>query len=153
MLAAGESAEVRDGERVVAVAGRLAEPVAALVDAPAPLYVAEVDLSAARRGVSAGSFKPVSRFPAVPADLTVRHALTLPYADLEAAIRAAGPIFLEDVEPLVRYRGEGVGADEVKTTVRLTYRLAERSLTQDEVNQAHFALMETLTARLGVSFQ
>ena len=52
----------------------------------------------------------------------------------------------------MRYRGKGVGADEVKTTLRLTYRQRERSLTQDEVNQAQFALMEALTARLGVSF-
>jgi len=35
----------------------------------------------------------------------------------------------------------------------LVYRLAERSLTQDEVNAAHFALMEELGRRLPVSFQ
>ena len=53
---------------------------------------------------------------------------------------------------MVRYQGEGVGAGEVKTTVRLTYRHAERSLTQDEVNAAHFAVMDALARQLGVSF-
>jgi phenylalanyl-tRNA synthetase beta chain len=53
---------------------------------------------------------------------------------------------------VVRYRGEGVASDEVKTTVRLTYRHGERSLTQDEVNAAHFALMDRLGRELAVSF-
>jgi phenylalanyl-tRNA synthetase beta chain len=62
------------------------------------------------------------------------------------------PEILERVEPVVRYRGEQVGPDEVKTTLRLTYRHRERSLTQEEVNAAHFALMEALAAKLSVSF-
>jgi phenylalanyl-tRNA synthetase beta chain len=89
----------------------------------------------------------------VTADLTVRHELSLSYAELLAAVRAAGSEWLEDVSPVVRYRGEGVGADEVKTTLRLVYRHPERSLTQDEVNAAHFTLMGTLARRLAVSFQ
>jgi len=36
--------------------------------------------------------------------------------------------------------------------VRLTYRHGERSLTQDEVNAAHFALMDRLGRELAVSF-
>jgi phenylalanyl-tRNA synthetase beta subunit len=52
----------------------------------------------------------------------------------------------------VRYRGEGVGREEVKTTLRLTYRHPDRSLTQDEVNAGHFAVMDALTKQLGVGF-
>ena len=40
----------------------------------------------------------------------------------------------------------------MKTTVRITYRHADRSLTQDEVNAAHFTLMDALARDLGVSF-
>lgn len=152
VLAPGEAAEVLVDDQVVAVAGRLAEPVAAVVAAPAPLLVAEVDLDRAGLGRQA-SYHAIPRFPAVVADLTVRHQVTLSYATLEAEIRAAGPDWLEAVTPVVRFQGQGVAAGEVKTTVRMTYRLADRSLTQDEVNQAHFTLMETLAARLGVSFQ
>jgi phenylalanyl-tRNA synthetase beta chain len=152
VLAPGEAAEVLAGEQVVAVAGRLAEAVAALVDAPAALLVAEVDLD---RAGQAGKpvHRAVPRFPPVVADLTVRHPVDLSYAALEGAIRSAGPAFLEDLAPVVRYQGEGVAAGEVKTTLRLTYRLPDRSLTQDEVNQAHFALMAALANALGVSFQ
>jgi phenylalanyl-tRNA synthetase beta chain len=152
LLAPGEGGEVVAGDRVVAVGGRLAEPVAEAFGLPAPLWVAEVDLGAAA-AERVPTFQPLPRFPAVTADLTVRHKLSLSYAELAAAVRTAASEWLEAVFPVVRYRGEGVGADEVKTTVRLVYRHPERSLTQDEVNAAHFALMDTLARTLAVSFQ
>ncbi|TFG39379.1 MAG: hypothetical protein E4H44_02210, partial [Candidatus Aminicenantes bacterium] len=40
----------------------------------------------------------------------------------------------------------------VRTTLRLTYRAADRSLTQDEVNEQQEALREGLSRRLGVTF-
>jgi phenylalanyl-tRNA synthetase beta chain len=151
VLARGEGAEVvRDG-RVLAVAGRLAEAIAAQVEAPAPLWVAEIDLACvAERDVP--TYRPLPRFPAVTSDLTVRHKQDLAYDRLVAAIRAAAPPWLESVTPVVRYQGEGVGPGEVKTTVRLVYRNPERSLTQDEVNAAHFEVMDSLARELGVTF-
>ena len=152
VLAAGEGAEVvRDG-RVIGVAGRLSDAAAAAFDVPSELWVAEIDLSAAGAAARVPAFEPLPRFPAVTADLTVRHKLALSYEQLVAAITAAAPPWLEGVVPVVRYQGEGVAPDEVKTTVRLTYRQAERSLTQDEVNAAHFALMDRLARELAVSF-
>ena len=152
VLATGECAEVvRDG-RVIGIAGRLADAAATAFDLPAAAWVAEIDLTAAEAAARVPEFEPLPRFPAVTADLTVRHKLALPYEQLVAAITAAAPEWLESVAPVVRYRGEGVGRDEVKTTVRLTYRHGERSLTQDEVNTAHFALMDKLGRELAVSF-
>ena len=151
VLAAGEGAEVVQDGRVIAVAGRFADGVAAF-DLPAPVWVAEIDLAAVAAAAHVPAFEPLPRFPAVAADLTVRHKVSLQYAELVAGVTAAGPAWLESVAPVVRYRGEGVAPDEVKTTVRLTYRHPERSLTQDEVNAAHFALMDRLGRELSVSF-
>jgi phenylalanyl-tRNA synthetase beta chain len=151
VLAGGEGAEVTVGGAVVAVAGRLADPLATLLELDAPAWVAELDLAAAV-APAVPAFQALPRFPAVAADLTIRHRLALPYAELVAAIRRDGPPWIEEVAPIARYRGEGVASDEVKTTVRIVYRHAERSLTQDEVNAAHFTLMDALARDLGVSF-
>lgn len=151
VLTPGQGAEIAVGSDVVGIAGRLAEGVEALFESPSPLWVAEIDL--ARAGdIGRVTFTPLPRFPAVPADLTVRHGLDLEYRRLVEAIRAAAPDWLESVSPVVRYRGEGVGPGEVKTTLRLVYRHPERSLTQDEVNAAHFALMDRLAEDLGVTY-
>ena len=152
VLAVGSGAGVFAGDQLVGIAGRLAESVSSLVDCPQALWVAEIDLGhVGARTVP--TVRPLPRFPAVVADLTVRHARAVAYAELVAAVRAAAPDWLEAVQPVVQFKGAGVAADEVKTTLRLVYRLAERSLTQDEVNAAHFALMEELGRRLPVSFQ
>lgn len=151
LLAPGEGAEVQRGVHTVAVAGRLADSVAAQLDVPGPLWVAEVDLQAAGGG-GAVEFRPLPRFPAVTADVTIRHPLELPYQALVERLRAVAPAWLEGVVPVARYRGEGVGVGEVKTTLRVTYRHGERSLTQEEVNAAHFAALERLAAELGVRF-
>jgi phenylalanyl-tRNA synthetase beta chain len=152
VLAPGEGAEVVARGEVIAVAGKLAEEAATVFDLPGSLWVAEIDLAAAAERPQP-RFVALPRFPAVVADLTVRHRLDLGYEALATAVRGAGPAWLESVAPVVRYRGEGVGADEVKTTLRLVYRHPERSLTQDEVNAAHFALMGRLAGELAVSFQ
>jgi phenylalanyl-tRNA synthetase beta chain len=151
VLQTGHGAEiVRDG-RVIGIAGRLADDVATLLEVPAPLWVAEIDLAAAVAAPTVAFASP-PRYPAVVSDLTVRHRLDLTFERLIGAVRAAAPAWLESVVPVVRYRGEGVGPDEVKTTLRLTYRHPDRSLTQDEVNAGHFAVMDALTKQLGVSF-
>jgi phenylalanyl-tRNA synthetase beta chain len=151
VLAGGQAAEIVLGENVAGIAGRLGDDIARHLETPAPLWVAEIDLACAG-DPAVPTFRPLPRFPAVVADLTVRHHLSLPYAELVAAVCDSGPEWLEEVAPVARYRGAGVGDEEVKTTLRLTYRQAERSLTQEEVNEAHFALMESLARELGVSF-
>ncbi|MDW7967003.1 MAG: phenylalanine--tRNA ligase subunit beta [Thermoanaerobaculum sp.] len=140
----------RDGE-VVGVLGQLHATIQKLFDAPKPLWALELVLDPTA-APPVPTFAELARHPAVVADLTVRHPVTLPYAQLVATLWAVAPGILERVEPLVRYRGEQVGPEEVKTTLRLTYRHPERSLTQEEVNAAHFALMDQLAAHLGVSF-
>ncbi len=140
----------RDGA-TVGVLGKLSPKVQSLFDAPRPLWAVELSLDTVTTPMPP-KFQELSRYPAVVADLTVRHPLSLPYGELVATLWSLAPEILERVEPVVRYRGEQVAADEVKTTLRLTYRHRDRSLTQEEVNAVHFALMEQLAARLGVSF-
>lgn len=152
LLAPGEAAVIIVEGQEIGVAGRLADAVVAGVESPLPLWVAEIDLGCVA-AAPRPTMRPIPRFPAVEADLTVRHARSLSYAELVSAIQKASPPWLEDVQPVVQYAGEGVAAGELKTTLRLVYRLVDRSLTQDEVNQAHFALMEELARRLAVSFQ
>lgn len=147
----GLGAVMRLGDEVMGALGRLKDQVGRLWEAPVPLWALELKL---KPGLFLGvpRFQELPRFPAVVADLTVRHSLRLPYAKLVATVWQFAPPFLERVEPLVRYRGEKLGPDEVKTTVRLTYRHHQRTLSQEEVNAAHFALMDNLAAALGISF-
>ncbi|MBW2278569.1 MAG: hypothetical protein JRF63_13840, partial [Deltaproteobacteria bacterium] len=48
-----------------------------------------------------------------------------------------------------RYRGEGVPAGAVNTTIYFRYNSADRSLTQDEVNERHHRLVLELDEVFG----
>ena len=99
-----------------------------------------------------------SRFPGIGVDLTLTHALSVPWADIRAAIvalAATGAMEDEAARDLVdfglkdRYRGPGVPAGAVNTTLYFLYNSRQRSLTQEEVNGRHLALAAELQRRFG----
>jgi phenylalanyl-tRNA synthetase beta chain len=113
-----------------------------------PLYVAEIAAEALdAEGPVDLRIDPPSRFPGIDADVTLTHALDVPWAAIEAAIRETAGVSAPDLVSFgltVRYRGEGVPAGAVNTTIHFFYNSRERSLTQEEVN----AQQQTLTADL-----
>ncbi len=125
--------------------GRLAASAAAF-----PLFVAELLLDRLPVGRGGLRVQPPSRFPGIDADLTLTHALDLPWRELAATIDAA------EVEDLLRftlkdrYQGAGIPEGAVATTIAFHYNAPERSLTQEEVNARHLALAGDLERRFAV---
>jgi len=140
------------GERIVGYAGLVAPGVAKKWDIKAPVYVAELDLDAAAETILLPKFVELPRHPAVTADMTVEHAVELSYAELDSVVRELAGDLVERIELQGRYAGKGLPPGAVRTTLRLTYRAADRSLTQNEVNETQEALRERLSERLGVAF-
>ncbi len=133
-------------------AGRIAGGLAARWDVKIPVFVAELDLGAAAAEPPMPRFEALPRFPAVVADMTVEHPSTLDFADLEKAVRKLAADLVEGIELRARYAGKGLPEGSVRTTLRVIYRAADRSLTQGEVNERQSALRAGLAERLGVSF-
>ena len=115
------------------------------------MYAAELDLTKISEP-DVQRYRELARFPAVAADMTVEHPDDLEFSVLSETVRSLASDDVESIDLLDRYTGEGIGQGAVRTTLRLVYRRPERSLTQDEVNQAQEALRSELAARLGVSF-
>jgi phenylalanyl-tRNA synthetase beta subunit len=84
--------------------------------------------------------------------MTVEHSVELEFADLLESVRKLASDRVSSIELKDRYVGPNVGADLVRTTLRLVYRHSGRSLTQDEVNDDQNRLRDGLAERLGVQF-
>jgi phenylalanyl-tRNA synthetase beta chain len=140
------------GEGVVGCAGMAAKKVARQWDIKVPVYAAELDLAVAANEPPLPRFVELPRIPAVTADMTVEHSTELSYAELHQAVQELTGELVETIDFQARYAGKGLPQGAVRTTLRLTYRAADRSLTQTEVNERQEALREGLTQRLGVSF-
>jgi phenylalanyl-tRNA synthetase beta chain len=102
------------------------------------VYGGEVDLatltSASQERTSV--IQPLPRFPSVVRDVSIVIDERLPAAEVRGTIRASAPSTLVSIREFDRYRGQGVPAGQVSLSLRLTFRDAERTLTDGEVQQA-----------------
>jgi phenylalanyl-tRNA synthetase beta chain len=107
----------------------------------------EIDLAALLAAASAGEeiYEDVTSFPAVYQDL----AVVVPAQTSSAAVRdvvvAAGGELLRSAEVFDLYEGEQLGDDRKSLALRLEFRAADRTLTDEEVA----GLRGGIEARLG----
>jgi len=121
----------------------------ALDDPPYALYGAEVEIAALTVGERFSVVSTPSRLPGVAVDLTMTHSTGVAWRDIEAAVAAAAVPDLVDFGLKDRYEGQGVPEGAVNTTAFFVYNAADRSLTQEEVNQRQQALTASLEAEFG----
>ena len=150
-LAAGRAAVVYVSGGVAGWVGVLEPALAASWDLVDPV-VADLDLGvlAAALPPAETSVEPPSKFPGSEVDLTATHALSLPWAALEAAVRSGAPAELVAIEAKGRYRGPGVPDGFVKTTLTLRFGSPRGSLAREDVNGWRDAAARRLLALEGV---
>jgi phenylalanyl-tRNA synthetase beta chain len=142
----GTGAEWLDaGGEVVGWFGRLAG-----VEAPYPLFAAELALDRLPLELAPRPVVPPPRLPGVIADLTLTHASELAWAELAAAIAEHRRPPLVGFRLKDRYDGPPVPAGAVATTITFEYHGGERTLTQEEVNERHAAIAAELERRHGI---
>jgi phenylalanyl-tRNA synthetase beta chain len=141
-VVAGTGAELVVAGSAVGWLGRLDAP-----EEREPLYAAEIETAVLAGAERFYDVAAPSRFPAVEADLTLTHPLSLPWAEIAAAIEELRPETLVDFWLQDRYTGEGVPEGAVNTTIGFRYNAPDRSLSQDEVNELHSALSAELARR------
>ena len=146
---AGAQLATDDGV-VIGLAGILSREYVERWELRHEVVVAELDLGLAGE-LPLPRFEALRRFPSVVVDMTVEQPTTLSYADLDATVRELAGEWVEELGLVARFVPQDrIGV--VRTTLRLVYRHADRSLTQEEVNSAQVDLRAKLSERLGVTF-
>jgi phenylalanyl-tRNA synthetase beta chain len=144
-----ESATVHLGRFQLGEFGQLLPPLARQYDLRDAVLLAELnlDLLLARRN-PAKSFRPLPAFPAIRRDV----AMILPEATTHEAVlqvvKQAKPANLETTELFDVFRGKNVPPGQKSMAYAFTYRHAERTLTDAEVNAAHEKMVAQLKQRL-----
>lgn len=116
-----------------------------------PVFAAELDL-VALQSVAPGTprFQPLDRFPSVTRDVALIVPDSLSHAAIEQALASAKEPLLRSVH-LFDVFVDPTGKKSLAYS--LTYRAADRTLTQDEVNAAHQRLKTRLVEKCGVSLR
>ncbi len=150
VLRSGTILALQTDEGVVGVAGQVADDA---VDSPAwaaPAFALEIRLTDAMAVPRRPTLTPVPTQPASDRDLALLMPESLPAARVEATLReAAGPL-LEGVAVFDVYRGRGVPQGMRSIAYRLVFRHAERTLKDEEVDQAIDRVLDRLREVHGV---
>jgi phenylalanyl-tRNA synthetase beta chain len=111
----------------------------------------EIDLSALLRRAATGDLplRAIPRHPSVVRDLSIVVPERLPAAEVRGTIRSNAPTTLAAIGEFDRYTGKGVPEGHVSLSIRLTFRHADRTLTDGEVQQAVDAIVASLATRHG----
>jgi phenylalanyl-tRNA synthetase beta chain len=143
---AAATVESPDG-RVLAVVGLATASQRERRKTSEEIFVGEIVVEAIPSRRVRARFAPYSSYPPIEADLSFTHARTKPWSEIEGFVRGRGLAHLEDMRLVDRYEGGNVAEGEVKTTIRLTFRCADRTLEQEEVNREVLRLAEALGRR------
>jgi phenylalanyl-tRNA synthetase beta chain len=123
----------------------------------ARIFFAEIDLQQwLSRAPQPERYRPVPLFPAIRRDVAVVVEKAMPETKVEATIHQAKAPNLEKVHLFDLFldpKGEKIAAGQKSLAYALTYRAADRTLTEREVNDAHSLVRNKLVADLACTFR
>ncbi len=147
-LRAGQAAEIAiHGTRVGSI-GRLAENIAADYKFRQPVYVGEIDLTALLEIKELPVlYSALPRFPSILRDVSFLVDRKITVGELLLALNKLRTSKCIGAEFVGTYEGEGIPEDKRSVTIRLEYRAEDRTLRDEEVDEIHWPLVETLKKR------
>jgi phenylalanyl-tRNA synthetase beta chain len=125
--------------------GRLAESLATSYKFRQPVYVAELDLTAlldSERGPT--QYAPLPRYPAVVRDVTLLVSRDVTFAEVVRFVDSEQIANYAGVKLVGIYEGKNIPEDKRSMTLRMEYRSDERTLRDEEVEERHRELIDSL---------
>ena len=145
-LRAGQAAAITlpDGAAIGSI-GRLAESIASSYKFRQAVYVAELDFTSllASEG-RAIQYAPLPRYPAVVRDVTLLVGRDVTFANLVQAVDSQAIADYQGTRLVGVYEGANIPEDKRSITLRLEYRSSDRTLRDNEVEERHSALIDSL---------
>jgi phenylalanyl-tRNA synthetase beta chain len=151
----GGAATLKLGSSDVGVLGEVHPHVRESFDLPPqPVLFLELDLEELLAQVEPIRYlQPISRFPAIAQDMSLVVDEDIPAQQVRDLIRVAGGLLLAEVTLFDVYRGEPIPPGKKSLAYSLTYRHAERTLTDAEVAKVHEKIAKQLGRDIGAELR
>lgn len=132
----GRSAEIYVNRNLIGYLGEVHPEVARSFDVSERMYIAEINVDMINKLADYGyTFTAISNYPPIERDIAVVVDESVLAGDLLACVRKGGGNLLVDAKIFDIYRNkEALGENKKSVAISLVFRLAERTLTDDEVN-------------------
>jgi phenylalanyl-tRNA synthetase beta chain len=114
-----------------------------------PLFVAEINLNDAMQFETKKSrIHPICNFPSTTRDWTVTVKEGLSFAKLQETCHKAAPLWLQEIRLISIYHDESKDTKAQNFTLRFTYQSEDKTLTFEEVQEAHLKLINKALEQL-----
>jgi len=132
--------------------GQLSPALAKKYDLRDAVFLAELRLDELiTRGNRSKSFKPLPQFPASRRDVAMLVPEATTHDAVLLAVKQAKPANLESVVLFDIFRGKNVPEGQKSMAYAFTYRGADKTLTDTEINTAHARVVEAFKTQLQAS--
>ncbi|MDE7328710.1 MAG: phenylalanine--tRNA ligase subunit beta [Clostridia bacterium] len=147
----GRSAEIYAGKERLGYLGEVHPQVANAFDVSDRLYIAEIDVDKLNKAADFSyAFAAISSYPPIERDIAIVVDESVLAGDILACVRKGGGNLLVDTKIFDIYRNESViGKDKKSVAINLVFRLADRTLTDDEVNAKINRILNKLSGEFG----
>ena len=98
-------------------------------------------------------YTPLPKYPAMSRDIALLADEDMTVDQIEDVIRQAGTEILRAIRLFDIYRGKQVQEGKKSMAFSLTYRAADRTLTDEDVQAVHSNVLEALKEKLGVTLR
>lgn len=132
----GRSADIYVGKNLIGYLGEVHPEVAKSFDVSERMYIAELNVDMLNKLADCSyEFVAISNYPPIERDVAVVVDESVLAGDLLACVRKGGGNLLVDAKIFDIYRNKEVlGENKKSVAISLVFRLAERTLTDEEVN-------------------
>ena len=154
MLHPGKSCGVFSGEEKVGFLGEIHPDLLIRLDLTGPILVCELDLDFLAAHFSAKApFRSIPRFPSSSRDVAFVIRREMESREVLRPAKDSHEELLEKVQIFDVYEGASIPAGMKSLGVRFSYRCADRTLTDDEVNEVHAKIVQKIVYATGGSIR
>lgn len=150
----GRCATVYAGGKKLGVLGQIHPGVCANFKIDTEVYVAVLDFEVIAEQFTADrQYKVLPKFPAVTRDIAVTVDKAVPVGDIVKVIKAQKTDIIEDYKLFDVYEGKQVGEGKKSVAYSITFRAADRTLTDEDVNPVTEKILAELESKLGAQLR
>ena len=145
----GRTACIYIGNDMIVTFGQVHPKIVENYDMTGEKYLAEINISKiVKYSKSSKKYTPIPKFPAVERDIAIVVDSQIEVGQIEAVIQKQSKKLLEKIQLFDVYHDEKLGENKKSVAFALTFRDANKTLTDDEINP----VMEQVIIQLEKSF-
>jgi phenylalanyl-tRNA synthetase beta chain len=150
----GKSCTLLQDGSILGTLGELHPMILKGFDIDLPVYLLDLDLEAFfAAGGECPRFRSLSRFPDVSRDSAFLLDESVSAQQVFDVLAKAKSTYVEDIVLFDLYRGKGIPEGKKSLAIRVRYRSAEKTLTDEEINAIHGKVVAALSKKLGAEIR